>query len=131
MTAIDVPAAVEYLLQTTLGLRVAQLIEDDDVVAPELIDVEVLAVLRRECLAGRLDGRRAGEALADLQAWPLERVRHRDLLSGAWELRGHVTAYDAMYVQTARLRNAALVTADGPLARAPGLGIVVHNVRQH
>jgi hypothetical protein len=27
-------------------------------------------------------------------------------------------------------RRASLVTADGPLARAPGLGIVVHDVRQ-
>lgn len=131
MTVVDASAAVEYLLQTNLGLRVAQLIEDDDIVAPELIDVEVLAVLRRECLAGRMDRKRAEEAVADLRDWPLERIRHRDLLRGAWELRGHATAYDAMYVQTAKLHNAALVTADGPLARAPGLGIVVHNVRQH
>jgi predicted nucleic acid-binding protein len=131
VTAVDASAAVEYLLQTDLGLRVAQLIEDGDLVAPELIDVEVLAVLRRESLAGRLEDGRARQAVSDLQAWPLERLSHRDLLPGAWELRGHVTAYDAMYVQAARARSAALVTADGPLARAPGLGIVVHNVRRH
>jgi predicted nucleic acid-binding protein len=45
-------------------------------------------------------------------------------------LRGHVTADDALYVEVARQRNASLVTADGPLARAPGLGIVVHDVRR-
>lgn len=129
MIVIDASAAVEYLLRTALGLRVAGLVDEDDVVAPELIDVEVLAVLRRECLARHLNPERAAEAIADLQSWPLERVRHRDLLPGAWELRGHVTAYDAMYVQTARVRGASLVTADGPLARAPGLGVTVHNIR--
>jgi predicted nucleic acid-binding protein len=130
LIVIDASAAVEYLLQTTLGMRVAAMVENDEAVAPELIDVEVLAVLRRECLAGRLDETRALEALADLEAWPMERLRHRDLLHGAWKLRGHLTAYDAMYVQAAKLRGTALITADGPLACAPGLGIVVHNVRQ-
>ncbi len=40
-----------------------------------------------------------------------------------------MSAHDALYVAAARLRGAALVTADGPLARAPGLGVVVHNMR--
>lgn len=47
----------------------------------------------------------------------------------AWALRGHVSAYDALYVAAAQVRSAALLTADGPLARAPRLGVVVHNVR--
>ena len=97
--------------------------------APELLDVEVLAVLRREVLRGRLDSGRAGEAVEDLADWGVERIPHRGILRGAWKLRGHVTAYDALYVEAARQRGVALVTADGPLARAPGLGITVHNVR--
>ena len=59
----------------------------------------------------------------------LDRVPHRLLLEAAWALRGHVTAYDALYVAAAQARHATLVTADGPLARAPGLGIAVHDVR--
>lgn len=126
---IDASAAVEYLLQTTLGMRAAALIEDADVAAPELLDAEVLAVVRREVLAGRLKEKRAAEAVMDLRDWGIERLTHRPLLDAAWELRGHVTAYDALYVAAARTRGAALVTADGPLARAPALGVVVHNVR--
>jgi len=99
------------------------------VVAPELLDAEVMAVLRREVLSGRLAERRAGEAIEDLRDWEVTRLAHRPLLESAWALRGHVGAYDALYVAAARARSAALVTADGPLARAPGLGIVVHNVR--
>jgi len=53
----------------------------------------------------------------------------RLLLEDAWSLRGHITAYDALYVAAARARHAALVTADGPLACAPAPGVVVHNVR--
>ncbi len=126
---VDASAAVEYLLQTRLGVRVASVIERADIAAPELLDAEVLAVLRREVLAGRLAERRATEAVGDLRDWGLERLPHKALLDAAWALRGHVSAYDALYVSAARARRATLVTADGPLARAPALGIVVHNVR--
>jgi predicted nucleic acid-binding protein len=100
-----------------------------DLAAPELLDAEILAVLRREVLTGRLAEARATEAIADLRDWGLERLPHKKLLEAAWALRGHVTAYDALYVAAARARGGALVTADGPLARAPALGVVVHNVR--
>jgi predicted nucleic acid-binding protein len=121
---------VEYLLRTTLGARAGALLDEAEVSAPELLDAEVLAVLRREVLTKRLAERRAGEAVDDLRDWGVVRLPHRDLLETAWSLRGHVSAYDALYVAAARARGAALVTADGPLARAPALGVVVHNVRQ-
>jgi predicted nucleic acid-binding protein len=126
---IDASAAVEYLLQTALGLRVGELVDEADLVAPELLDAEVLAVLRREVGSGRLTQDRGAEAVDDLRDWGLQRLPHRPLLRQAWSLRGHVTAYDALYVAAAQTRNAALVTADGPLARAPSLGVVVHNAR--
>jgi predicted nucleic acid-binding protein len=126
---VDASATVEYLLQTVVGHRVGALLDDADVSAPELVDAEVLAVLRREVLSKRLELGRATQAVDDLGAWGAERISHRDLLPEAWRLRGHVSAYDALYVAAARIRGAALVTADGPLARAPGLGVVVHDVR--
>lgn len=126
---VDASVAVEYLLSTALGRRAAGLLEGADLAAPELLDAEVLAVLRRKVLTEALAERRATEAVADLRDWPLERLRHAELLAGAWALRRNVTAYDALYVAAARARGAALVTADGSLARATGLGVVVHNVR--
>jgi predicted nucleic acid-binding protein len=126
---VDASAAVEYLLRTALGLRIGSILEGADLAAPELIDAEVLAVLRREVLAARLGERRAGEAVADLRVWGLERLPHRSLLEEAWSLRAHVSAYDALYVAAARTRRAALVTADGPLSRAHRLEIAVQNVR--
>jgi predicted nucleic acid-binding protein len=38
-------------------------------------------------------------------------------------------AYDAFYVATAALDGAPLLTADGPLSRAPRVGVIIHNVR--
>jgi predicted nucleic acid-binding protein len=126
---VDASAAIEYLLRTPIGERAGDLFADAALAAPELLDAEVLAVLRREALGGRVSLSRAREALDDLISWDVERVPHRDLLSVAWSLRDHVTGYDALYVAVARVQEGALVTADGPLARAHGLGVVVHNLR--
>ena len=126
---LDASAALELLLQTTLGARVESLIGDALLFAPELLDAEVLAVLRREVRTARLSRRRAEEAIEDLGIWGIVRLSHRPLLADAWSLRGHVSAHDALHVAAARARVAALTTADGPLARAPALGIGVHNVR--
>jgi predicted nucleic acid-binding protein len=126
---VDASVAVEYLLRSPLGKRAAPLLEAADLLGPELLDVEVLSVLRRESLAGRLSEARAREALSDLRAWDLERLSHAGLLLHAWRLRDDLTAYDALYVAAARLYDADLVTADGPLSRAPGLGVAIHNIR--
>lgn len=90
-------------------------------VAPELIDLEVASVLRRQLLAGHLPARRAELALADLLDLPLRRVPHRRLLRRCWELRNHLTVYDAAYVALAELLELVLVTADSSLAGVPGL----------
>ncbi len=90
-------------------------------VAPELIDLETASVIRRQHLAGLLDGRRAALALTDLVELPLRRAAHRPLLARCWQLRRNVTMYDAAYVALAELLEVVLVTADARLAKAPGL----------
>lgn len=126
---IDASAAVEYLLRTPLGRKLDDLIENALLLAPELLDVEVLSVLRRALLQKRLEEHRARLALEDLGSWPVDRVPHAGLLGEAWKHRDNVSAYDAFYVAVAKLYDAPLLTADGPLSRAPGLGIVVQNIR--
>lgn len=90
-------------------------------IAPELIDLEVASVLRRQLLAGDLDTRRAEQALADLVDLPMRRVPHRRLLGRCWELRENLSVYDAAYVALAELLDVVLVTGDVRLSRAPGL----------
>jgi predicted nucleic acid-binding protein len=126
---VDASIAVEYLLRTSTGRQASEVLDAASALAPELLDAEVLAVLRRAVLRGFLDERRAALALEDLAAWPIERISHRGLVAIAWRLRQNVSAYDALYVAIAQCYDAVLLTADGPLARAPNLGVLVHNIR--
>ncbi|MDQ3870265.1 MAG: type II toxin-antitoxin system VapC family toxin [Chloroflexota bacterium] len=101
------------------GERARNRLTGERLAAPELIDLEVASVWRRAARAGRLAGKRAHQALADLAVLPLERAPHQPLMSRIWELRENFTPYDAAYVALAEIFNAALVTADQHLARAP------------
>jgi predicted nucleic acid-binding protein len=88
--------------------------------APELVDLEVISVLRRQVRAGAVEVRRAALALADLAALPLRRAAHRPLLARCWELRDNLTVYDASYVALAEALDVTLLTGDRRLARAAG-----------
>ncbi|MFP5220376.1 MAG: type II toxin-antitoxin system VapC family toxin [Actinomycetes bacterium] len=68
-----------------------------------------------------------GQALAatDLADLPLERARHAPLPARCWELRQHLTPYDAAYVALAEALDVELLTVDARLAAAPGLRCAV------
>ncbi len=103
------------------GDRLRERLRGEQLVAPELIDVEVTSTLRRAARAERLDERRSAQALADLAALPLQRVPHLPLLARVWELRDNLSAYDACYVALAEALGTVLLTADGAMKRAPGI----------
>ncbi|MCY4423602.1 MAG: type II toxin-antitoxin system VapC family toxin [Acidimicrobiaceae bacterium] len=126
---VDASVAVEYLLRTPLGLSIAETIEDARLAAPDLIDAEVVSGLRRAVHAGRLTDERAVMAIDALTQWPLRRIAGRALAPMAWPHHHNITAYDAFYVAAASALGAPLLTADGRLARAPGLGITIQHIR--
>ncbi|BEP13674.1 PIN domain-containing protein [Acidothermaceae bacterium B102] len=97
--------------------------------APELIDLEVVSVLRRLVRAGAMPVARAEAALQALVDLPLERVSHRLLLPRCWSLRDALTPYDASYVSLAEALEVTLVTADAALSRAAGPRCVVEVLR--
>jgi predicted nucleic acid-binding protein len=125
---VDASIAVEYLLRTRVGLIAAPVIDEARLWAPELLDAEVLAVLRKAVRTGRLEESRAEDALADLVDWDVERLPHRSLVRSAWTFRHNASAYDALYLAAARLCGAAVITSDGPLSRSPVKGIEVRNI---
>ena len=88
--------------------------------APELIDLEVVSVLRRQLRQGELNDRRAAQALSDLTNLPLQRASHLSLLDRCWELRGNLTVYDAAYVALAEALDTSLLTGDARLSRSTG-----------
>jgi predicted nucleic acid-binding protein len=92
----------------------------ETLVAPELVDLEVVAVWRRHVAAKLMPARRAAAALGDLADLPLRRSSHHPFLKRIWELRHVVTPDDAAYIALAEVLDAVLVTADARLARASG-----------
>lgn len=90
-------------------------------VAPELIDIEVLNALRKLDQQGAIPKRRITGLPTLLRGLRIRKYRHDALLEGIWSLRHNLTAYDAGYVVLAQLLNAALVTRDKRLAKASGL----------
>jgi len=86
--------------------------------APELIDPEALSGLRRLVSQRLISGEAATQAVADLLEARIVRYPHRPFVQRAWELRGQLTPYDALYVALAEAIGATLVTTDRRLARA-------------
>ena len=122
MLVVDASCLYEVVADTESAELVrARLAADTDHVAPHVIDVEVVNVIRRAHMQGLLDRTAAGQAVEDLAAWPGERFGHRSLLGRAWELRANVRGWDAMYVALAEVLDATLLTVDRRLAAVPGL----------
>lgn len=88
--------------------------------APHLLDAEVGHVLRRHARRGDLGAVVARLLLDDLVDLPLVRFDHGPLLDRAWDLRGDVTFYDALYLALAEALDAPLWTRDAALAGVPG-----------
>jgi predicted nucleic acid-binding protein len=119
MLVVDASCLCEVLTGSPGAEEVRRwLAADVDHAAPHIVDVEVLGVIRRELMLGKLDQTAAELAIEDMRSWPGERFGHRFLLSRAWELRDTVRGWDAMYVALAEALDATLVTTDRRLADA-------------
>ena len=91
-----------------------------DIAAPDLVDVETVAVLRKRWLAGSLTERRFATAVGDLEAIAVDRYPTLPLMRRAYDLRANITPYDATYVALAEALGCELLTGDQRLANAPG-----------
>jgi predicted nucleic acid-binding protein len=91
-----------------------------DVAAPDLVDVETVAVLRKRWLARTLSDHRFAAAVADLADLEIDRYAVLPFMRRAYELRANVTAYDAAYVALAEILRCELWTGDRRLANAHG-----------
>ncbi|MET0578672.1 MAG: type II toxin-antitoxin system VapC family toxin [Ilumatobacteraceae bacterium] len=103
------------------GDRVRERLRGERLVAPHLIDLEVVSAWRRLEAAGKLDDRRVALAMTDLSTLRIERAPHQPLVRRCWELRANVTVYDASYLALAEAVEAVLLTGDRRLAEAPGV----------
>lgn len=102
------------------GEQFRAVVRGQTLVAPDLLGVEVLSVIRRHLNTGALNAQQANDAMDDLLALPITLYPTTPLLRRCWELRPNITAYDACYVALAEILEVALLTADATLAGAPG-----------
>jgi predicted nucleic acid-binding protein len=102
------------------GDRARAALASQDLSAPDLVDVEVVSVLRRRWLAKTMTARRFAAAIEDLAMLPADRYPALPFMPRAYELRANVSAYGATYVALAEHLGCSLLTADARLAAAPG-----------
>lgn len=96
-----------------------------ELAAPDLVDVETVAVLRKRWSAGTISDNRFVEAIDDLEAIELDRYPTLPFMRRSYELRANVTAYDATYIALAEVLGCELLTGDNRLGRALGPRCVV------
>jgi len=118
---VDTSAVIGVLAgQPQVARLVDRVINDGDLHAPHLIDVEFQHALRRLVVAGAISDDRAADARMDFADLAIVRYPHVSLADRMWELRHNVTAYDAAFLALAEALGAPLVSCDARLARAPG-----------
>jgi len=98
----------------------SELLEASALAAPDLINVEVAAVLRKRWIAQTLSDERLSVAIDSLLKLPLIIYPTIGLIKRSLELRSNITAYDAVYVALAESLSVELLTSDRKLADAPG-----------
>ncbi len=123
MLVLDTSALLAALVGSPTNAALNErLSADGDLHAPHLIDVEAVHALRRLVRRGDLSLERALAARQDLRDLTIIRYPHVALVDRMWDLREHLTAYDAAFVALSEALGVPLITADARLARATGHG---------
>ena len=115
---LDASALVELAIGARPDAALVRRARTGSGVAPELIDIEALHVLRRA--ERTVEQRLIRRAVAFVVDAPITRLSHRPLLARVWELRAAITAYDATYIALAERLGVPLLTCDARLGRAHG-----------
>ncbi|WP_453984586.1 type II toxin-antitoxin system VapC family toxin [Brevibacterium casei] len=91
---------------------------DPEWVVPEHWRTEMLLVIRRLRMGGRIDDFSAENAVKWLAQLVVLTEPTAPLLQRMWELRDNLSSYDAGYVAVAETLDLTLVTADVRIARS-------------
>ena len=117
MIVVDASVVVSALLNDG-GAR--QMLGENRLVAPHLVDAEVIQTLRKLLIRGSITTEDAELAIQSWTRLGVERFPLPGLMVRIWALRDNVSAYDASYVALAETLDCPLLTTDARLAAAPG-----------
>jgi predicted nucleic acid-binding protein len=122
---LDASAAVELILETDTGGRVAARLRGESIHAPAHLDVEVVSAIRRSVNHEVITDRDGLVAVADFLAVPMRRWTVPPFVERAYELRDTHPFADAVYIALAEALDSPLLTTDERLARSHGHGATV------
>jgi predicted nucleic acid-binding protein len=127
---IDASALAEVVARSERAGRVEELFSGEPLLAPDLINSEVLSVLRGWLAGSLLNPAAATRAVHNLATAPIRRFTTTSLIERVWSARHNLTPYDAAYVVLARRSGASLLTLDKRLMNAPSLGIPLLTIQE-
>jgi predicted nucleic acid-binding protein len=116
---VDASVAVKWVVPELLSDEAAQLLAgDEDLIAPDLLEVEAANALWKKTMRRELSGREADRALGLLHESGLVLRPTRPLLPRAAAIARRLShpVYDCVYLALAETERAPLVTADERLA---------------
>ena len=127
MIVLDASAAIDWLLQTSVGERIESRIysRGESLHAPHLLDLEVAQALRRLVHEDAVSAERATQAIQDMLDLRVTRYPHFVFLSHIWRMRHNLSAYDAAYLALAEEISATLITRDRRLASVSGHAVSI------
>lgn len=123
MILVDASAIVEVITESPNSTRLLECFHGQDLIAPEIVDVEVCSAVARLERSGVVSRDDADLALGLYLEMPLHRVPHHDLMSVAWQKRHSVRIADAFYVACALAVDAPILTMDRRLIRSAPAGV--------
>jgi predicted nucleic acid-binding protein len=116
---IDASALIEILTVDPCDIPdLARRVHDAEwMSAPDLVDYEVLNVLRKMVIRSDIDAELAEQSRLALRDLRLSRHPMTDDMSDrVWQLRHNASAYDASYIALAEVLGVPLVTAERRIA---------------
>lgn len=126
---VDASALAEVVVRSERASHVEELWHGQLLIAPDLINSEVLSVLRGWLARSLVNDVCAARAVRNLVTAPIRRFATSSLTDEMWSTRHNLTPYDAAYVVLARRTGAALLTLDKRLMHAPVLGVPILTIR--
>lgn len=118
---LDSSALIGALVRSSAeGVWAADVLEDEQIMAPAFLLTETANGLRRLELQGHLSSLAASGAFERARSLRVDLYPFAPYAQRVWELRFNLTPYDAWYVAMAESMDCPLATLDARLARASG-----------
>jgi predicted nucleic acid-binding protein len=122
MIVVDASVIVHILIDAQIKPNIIDTLESaGDLIAPFLIDYEVINSIRKQLNLKNLTVAAAQEALNTFEAMTIDRRSTHLFHQRIWELRNNLTPYDASYVVLAEMTGLDFITRDSRIAKVEHL----------